>query len=169
MVKGFQYDNKPEYRIIDCLKDFVGGEQSQNELNFSPVDISDMALREIHLALFKAAIDAGAMTIIAGHNDAQGVHCQANYGLLWDILRDESKFNGFVKSDWLDMERLVTLHKVAATWDNALTMSVNTDILARTLGAKFSKKRDGDYGGFGSFHKKVELLSGLIPRSGQQL
>ncbi len=45
----------------------------------------------------------------------------------------------------------------------------NAALLARTMGTKFSEKRDKEWGGFGSFHEKVELPSGLISGSGSQL
>jgi hypothetical protein len=45
----------------------------------------------------------------------------------------------------------------------------NAALLARTLGTKFSDKRDKEWGGFGSFHEKVPLPSGLISGSGSQL
>lgn len=45
----------------------------------------------------------------------------------------------------------------------------NAAILARTLGTKLSEKRNKNWGGFGSFHEKVELPGGLISGSGQQL
>ena len=45
----------------------------------------------------------------------------------------------------------------------------NSALLARTMGTKFSEKRDMEWGGFGSFHEKVTLPSGLISGSGSQL
>jgi len=45
----------------------------------------------------------------------------------------------------------------------------NAALLARTMGTKFSEKRDKEWGGFGSFHEKVQLPSGLISGSGSQL
>jgi hypothetical protein len=45
----------------------------------------------------------------------------------------------------------------------------NAALLARTMGTKFSDKRDKEWGGFGSFHEKVPLPSGLISGSGSQL
>ncbi len=45
----------------------------------------------------------------------------------------------------------------------------NAALLARSMGTKFSEKRDKDWGGFGSFHEKVPLPSGLISGSGSQL
>ena len=45
----------------------------------------------------------------------------------------------------------------------------NAALLTRTMGTKFSEKRDKEWGGFGSFHEKVSLPSGLISGSGSQL
>lgn len=137
MVKGMQYDNEPEFRIVSCLKHFVAGGQSQNGLNFSPVDISERTLREIYLPPFKAAVEAGAATVMAGHNDWQHVPCHANKFLLTDILREEYKFDGIVISDWMDIERLVTLHKVAANLEDAADMAVNAGVDIHNNGKNF--------------------------------
>jgi len=45
----------------------------------------------------------------------------------------------------------------------------NAALLARCMGTKLSTKRESEWGGFGSFHEKVELPGGLISGSGQQL
>lgn len=45
----------------------------------------------------------------------------------------------------------------------------NAALLARTMGTKLADKRDGAWGGFGSFHEKIKLPSGIIDGSGQQL
>lgn len=137
MVKGMQYDNEPEFRVISCLKHFVAGGQSQNGLNFSPVDVSERTLREIYLPPFKSAIEAGASTIMAGHNDWQHIPCHANKYLLTEILRNDYKFNGIVISDWMDIERLVTLHKVAGDLEAAVDMAVNAGVDIHNHGKNF--------------------------------
>ncbi len=45
----------------------------------------------------------------------------------------------------------------------------NAALLARTMGTKLAENRNKNWGGFGSFHEKVILPSGLIDGSGQQL
>jgi len=45
----------------------------------------------------------------------------------------------------------------------------NAALLARTMGTKLAEKRNKDWGGFGSFHEKIQLPSGIIDGSGQQL
>ena len=53
--------------------------------------------------------------------------------------------------------------------DQKSHVGYNAAILARTMGTKLSDKREKDWGGFGSFHEKVELPDGFISGSGQQL
>ncbi len=45
----------------------------------------------------------------------------------------------------------------------------NAALLARSMGTKLSAKSESEWGGFGTFHEKVELPGGLISGSGQQL
>ena len=59
----------------------------------------------MHLPPFKAAFDAGAITVMSSFNDINGVPASANAELLTDILRGEWKFPGVVISDYTaDME-----------------------------------------------------------------
>jgi len=53
--------------------------------------------------------------------------------------------------------------------DKKSYVGYNGAIIARTMGTKLSEKREKEWGGFGSFHEKVELPGGLISGSGQQL
>jgi hypothetical protein len=53
--------------------------------------------------------------------------------------------------------------------DQESYVGYNAAVLARTMGTKLSDKREKEWGGFGSFHEKVELPGGLISGSGQQL
>lgn len=45
----------------------------------------------------------------------------------------------------------------------------NAALLARTMGTKLEPNKNPEWGGFGSFHEKVSLPSGLISGSGSQL
>jgi beta-glucosidase len=69
------------------------------------VDISGQTLRDVHLPPFKAAFDAGAITVMSSFNDINGVPASANRRLLTDMLRGEWQFPGVVVSDYTaDME-----------------------------------------------------------------
>ncbi|WP_034042174.1 glycoside hydrolase family 3 N-terminal domain-containing protein [Wocania ichthyoenteri] len=127
MVEGYQENLKNE-GVLSCLKHFIAGSQPSRGLNFTPMDASQRAMKEIWLPPYEKSIKAGAKTVMAAHHDLNGVPCHANDYLLTDILRNEWDFDGFVVSDWKDVFRLQTLHKVAENLEQAASLSVNAGL-----------------------------------------
>ena len=120
MIKGLQKSNK----VIACAKHFIAGSEPINGLNSSPMDVSERNLREIFLKPFKKAVDADVYSIMTAHNELNGVPCHMNKFIMKEILRDEYNFKGFIVSDWMDIERIHTLHKVAKNLKDASLYSV---------------------------------------------
>ncbi|MBL6871514.1 MAG: glycoside hydrolase family 3 C-terminal domain-containing protein [Flavobacteriales bacterium] len=121
MIKGLQDSNE----VIACAKHFIAGSEPINGLNSSPMDISERNLREIYLKPFKKAVEAGVYSIMTAHNELNGVPCHMNKYLMKEILRDEFQFKGFIVSDWMDIERIHTLHKTAENIKEASFLSVD--------------------------------------------
>ena len=121
MIKGLQKSNN----VIACAKHFIAGSEPINGLNSSPMDVSERNLREIFLKPFKKAVDAGVYSIMTAHNELNGVPCHMNKYIMKEILRDEYNFKGFIVSDWMDIERIHTLHKVAKNLKDASLYSVD--------------------------------------------
>ena len=121
MIKGLQDSNE----VIACAKHFIAGSEPINGLNSSPMDISERNLREIYLKPFKKAVEAGVYSIMTAHNELNGVPCHMNKYLMKKILRDEFQFKGFIVSDWMDIERIHTLHKTAENIKEASFLSVD--------------------------------------------
>jgi beta-glucosidase len=121
MVKGLQGKNmKGNDVVVSCIKHLIGGGNSVNGLNGSPTDISERTLWEVHLPPYKAGVDAGAFTVMTAHNELNGVPCHSNKYLMTDVLRNKWGFKGFYVSDWMDIERLNTVHHVAANQKEAV-------------------------------------------------
>jgi beta-glucosidase len=121
MINGLQETNK----VIACAKHFIAGSEPVNGLNSSPMDISDRNMREIFLKPFKKAIESGVYSIMTAHNELNGIPCHMNKYLMTEILREELQFKGFIVSDWMDIERIHTLHKIAENIKDASFLSVN--------------------------------------------
>ena len=82
-------------------------------------------MREIYLKPFKKAVESGVYSVMAAHNELNGIPCHMNKYLMTDILREELKFKGFIVSDWMDIERIHTLHKIAENPKDASFLSVD--------------------------------------------
>ena len=139
MIRGFQQgDFTGTQKVIACAKHMIGGGESINGLNAAPADISVRTLREVHLPPYKKAIDAGLYSIMAAHNEINGVPSHMSKWLMTDILRNEWNFKGFYVSDWLDIERIDKLHHVAKDMKEASFLSVDAGMDMHMHGPEFT-------------------------------
>jgi len=101
-VRGFQGDRGlfADDAVMSCPKHFAAYGAAEAGLDYNGVDLSERTLREVYLAPFKSAFDAGAGTTMAAFNDVNGVPAHANRWLLQTVLRQEWGFGGLVVSDY---------------------------------------------------------------------
>ena len=138
MINGLQQgDYTGINKVIACAKHLIAGSEPINGLNLSPMDISDRTLNEIYLPPYKSAVDAGVFSIMAAHNEVNGVPSHSNKKLMSNIIRNEWGFDGFYFSDWLDIETLETLHKVARNYKEAINLAVDAGIDMHMHGPEF--------------------------------
>ena len=101
-VRGFQGARglAADDAVMSCPKHFAAYGAGEAGLDYNSVDISERTLREVYLAPFKAAFDAGALTTMASFNEIAGIPSTANRFLLQRVLRDEWRWPGLVVSDY---------------------------------------------------------------------
>ncbi len=130
-IKGYEGEDNsighPE-RLASSLKHFLGYQVPVSGKDRTPAYISAEALREYHLPSFRAAIDAGAHTLMVNSGIINGVPVHANHDLLTKLLKEELGFKGLVVTDWADIENLHRRDRVAATDKEAIMMAVNAGI-----------------------------------------
>ena len=122
-VKGYQGDMDSD-DVLACIKHFIGGSQPINGTNGSPTDLSERTIREVFFPPFKAGVDAGALSLMTAHNELNGIPCHTNEWLMEDVLRGEWGFEGFVVSDWMDIEHVYDLHATAENIKEAFYQSI---------------------------------------------
>lgn len=138
MVRGYQgRDFSGADEVLACTKHLVAGGVPENVLNGSPAELSERALHEVFLPPFRRTVEAGVFTLMPSHNEVNGVPCHGDERLLRDTLRERWGFGGFVISDWLDIERLHSVHFVAETRKDADRMAVLAGVDMHMHGAQF--------------------------------
>ena len=80
--------------------------------------MSEHVLRTTYLPPFKAAVEAGVMTVMSSFNDLLSVPASANDFTLRELLKDELDFKGFVVSDWESIEEVIE-HGIADSRESA--------------------------------------------------
>lgn len=127
-VRGFQgTDLQSPTSLLACAKHFAAYGGAEGGRDYNTVDISERTLRGIYLPPFKAAVDAGAGSLMCSFNEISGMPSSANRRLLTDILRGEWKFNGFIVSDWNSIGELVP-HGVAANLKDAAVLGLKAGV-----------------------------------------
>lgn len=141
VVQGYQgKDLSLSHTMMACVKHFAlyGGSEAGREYN--TVDMSKIKMYEYYLPPYKAAIDAGAGSIMSSFNEIDGVPATGNKWLLTDLLRKQWGFKGFVVSDYTSLNEMTAhgmgdLQTVSALALNAgLDMDMVGEGLLSTLG-----------------------------------
>jgi beta-glucosidase len=124
-VRGLEgQDVSSDTRVASSLKHYVGYSFPLNGRDRTSAWIPENYMREYFLPPFDAAVRAGARTIMVNSAEVNGVPGHINKHLLTDVLRGEMKFDGFVVTDWDDINKLVSAWKVASTTKEATRMAI---------------------------------------------
>lgn len=142
-VKGFQGTSLADNNtILACVKHFAAYGAPQAGRDYSTVDMSDRSLYEWYLPPYKAAVDAGAGSVMTSFNEIAGVPSTSNRWLLTDLLRGEWGFDGFVVTDYSSINELVA-HGVASDLKQAGELSVNAGVDMDMQGSVFLEYLNG--------------------------
>ncbi|MGB6974348.1 MAG: glycoside hydrolase family 3 N-terminal domain-containing protein [Terracidiphilus sp.] len=133
-IRGYQGDDIAQPgRVAACVKHFAAYGAVEAGREYNATDMSQIRLRQIYLPPYKAAIKAGAVTVMSAFNALNGVPSTANPFLLNQVLRKEWGFNGFVISDYTAIMELLN-HGVALTpaeaTQKAITAGVDVDMMS---------------------------------------
>jgi beta-glucosidase len=131
LIRGYQ--GRDPYtidtnRIGACAKHFLGYGVPVSGRDRTPAVISENYLREYHLPPFKAAIDAGVLGFMINSGHVNGLPVHANRWIITDLLKGELGFDGYVISDWEDIERLYTRDHVANSSKEAVRLGISAGI-----------------------------------------
>jgi beta-glucosidase len=109
-VEGFQGNDLAAVgTIAACAKHFAGYGAAEAGRDYAATYIPEIELRNVYLAPFKAAADAGVATFMTSFSDVNGVPATGNEFLLRQVLREEWRYDGLVVSDW-DSVRQLQIH-----------------------------------------------------------
>ena len=152
-VRGFQGDDpSAANRILACAKHWVAYGAAEGGRDYNSVDLSEQTLRTIYFPPFRAALEAGAGSVMSSFNTINGVPASANPFTLTQVLRKEWHFDGLVVSDYESVKELLA-HGVAVddadAARQALLAGIDMEMVSRLFGN----------------HLPRLVEQGLVPRS----
>jgi len=105
-----------------CAKHFLGEGQTLGGWNRGKAFLDRAGIERL-LPPYRAAIDAGAMAVMASFSGVNGVKMHENRELLTGLLKEEMGFQGMVVSDWGALELLS-----AGTYKKQIADAINAGI-----------------------------------------
>lgn len=133
-IRGYQGTDlsQPE-SVAASVKHFAAYGAAEAGREYNTTDMSDIRLRQVYLPPYKAAVEAGAATMMSSFNALNGVPATADPYLMDEILRKEWGFDGFVVSDYTAVMELthhgIALNAAVAT-KKALEAGVEVDMMS---------------------------------------
>jgi beta-glucosidase len=129
-VRGFQGENNDlsdTLTLLACVKHFAAYGAPQAGRDYHTVDMSKRTFLDVYLPPYKAALDAGALSVMTAFNEYDGVPATGSKYLLTDLLRNELGFKGFVVTDYTSINEMVH-HGVAADEAAAGLIAINAGV-----------------------------------------
>ena len=132
MVNGYQQnDLSKNNTIMACVKHYAMYGAAEAGRDYNTTDMSRVRMYNEYLPPYKAAVDAGAGSVMASFNEVDGVPATANKFLMTDVLRTQWGFKGFVVTDYTGINEMIDhgigdLQTVSA---RALMAGINMDMV----------------------------------------
>jgi beta-glucosidase len=121
-VKGFQ-GNFDENHVLATIKHFAAYGAVEGGREYNTVDMSRYALWNYYLPPYKAAVEAGAATVMNSFNVVDGIPAGGNDFLVNKVLRDKWGFEGMVVSDWASFGEMI-IHGYAKDGEQAAIQAI---------------------------------------------
>jgi beta-glucosidase len=108
MVHGYQGQNFDKAdTVLACVKHFALYGAAEAGRDYNTVDMSPVKMFNDYLPPYKAAVDAGAASVMTSFNEINGMPASGNKWLLTDLLRKQWGFKGFVVTDYTAINEMM--------------------------------------------------------------
>ncbi|HON03117.1 MAG TPA: beta-glucosidase BglX [Paludibacteraceae bacterium] len=142
-VRGFQGNDLADTTtVLACVKHFAAYGAPLAGRDYNTVDMSQRVFLDVYLPPYKAAIDAGALSVMSSFNEFDGVPATGNKYLLTDILRTQLGFKGFVVSDYTSVNEMVH-HGIVANEEEAALLAIKAGLDMDMQGEVYAKYLKG--------------------------
>ena len=130
-IKGYQGDDPNHlgrYHVGTSTKHYMAYGAPWTGKDRTPAYVSPQMLREKYFEPFKAAIQAGALTIMVNSASINGVPVHASYEYLTKWLKEDLQWDGMLVTDWADINNLFQREHVAKDKKDAIRLAINAGI-----------------------------------------
>lgn len=129
MVEGYQgQDLSDSNTLMACVKHFALYGAPDGGRDYNTVDMSHWRMFNMYMPAYKAAIEAGAGSVMTSFNVVDGIPASGNKWLMTDVLRGMWKFDGFVVTDYTAISEMIAHGMGDLQQVSALAINAGTDM-----------------------------------------
>jgi beta-glucosidase len=130
-IQGYQ-GNDPNhidrYHVGTSTKHYFAYGAPWTGKDRTPAYLSPQMIREKYFEPFKEAALAGTLTMMVNSASVNGVPLHASYEYLTKWLKEDLQWDGFLVTDWADINNLYSRDKVAKDKKDAIRIAINAGI-----------------------------------------
>ena len=130
-IKGYQGDDNnhiDQYHVGTSTKHYFAYGAPWTGKDRTPDYLSPQMIREKYFEPFKAAALAGTLTMMVNSASVNGVPVHASYEYLTKWLKEDLQWDGFLVTDWADINNLFSREHVAKDKKDAIRIAINAGI-----------------------------------------
>ena len=130
-IKGYQGDDPnhiDRFHVGTSTKHYFAYGAPWTGKDRTPAYLAPQIIREKYFEPFKAAAQAGTLTMMVNSASINGVPVHASYEYLTKWLKEDLQWDGFLVTDWADINNLFSREKVAKDKKDAIRIAINAGI-----------------------------------------
>ena len=130
-IRGYQGDDNnhiDKYHVGTSTKHYFAYGAPWSGKDRTPAYLNPQMIREKYFEPFKAAALAGTLTMMVNSASVNGVPLHASYEYLTKWLKEDLQWDGFLVTDWADINNLYSREKVAKDKKDAIRIAINAGI-----------------------------------------
>ncbi|MGM9475379.1 beta-glucosidase BglX [Pedobacter sp. GSP4] len=128
MVKGYQGKLQANNEILACVKHYALYGAAEGGRDYNTTDMSKVRMYNEYLPPYKAAVDAGAASIMASFNEVDGIPATGSKWLMTEVLRNQWGFKGFVVTDYTGIPEMIAHGMGDLQTVSALALNAGVDM-----------------------------------------
>jgi beta-glucosidase len=114
--------------MMACVKHFALYGAAEAGRDYNTVDMSKITMYNDYLPPYKAAVDAGAGSVMTSFNVIDCIPSSGNHWLLTELLRNQWGFKGFVVTDYTAVNEMINHGMGDLQTVSALALKAGTDM-----------------------------------------
>ena len=130
-IKGYQGEDNnhiDRFHVGTSTKHYFAYGAPWTGKDRTPAYLNPQMIREKYFEPFKAAALAGTLTMMVNSASVNGIPLHASYEYLTKWLKEDLQWDGFLVTDWADINNLFSREKVAKDKKDAIRIAINAGI-----------------------------------------